>query len=109
MHELALSEQIVSAIVERTRPARVLVVHLVIGKVSGVVAESVRFCFDLVAAGSTVEGALLDIEEPPGVGRCRVCSREFDLDGIVALCPCGSAEVDVLGGDELMVRSVEVA
>jgi hydrogenase nickel incorporation protein HypA/HybF len=87
----------------------VLVVHLVIGKVSGVVPDAVRFCFDVVAVGSPVEGARLEIEEPPGEARCRGCAERFEVDGLIVLCPCGCADVEVLGGDELLIRSVELA
>jgi hydrogenase nickel incorporation protein HypA/HybF len=108
MHELAITQSVVDTIVERTDRARVTAVRLVIGKVSGVVPDAVRFCFELVAAGSPVEGARLEIEEPAGRGRCRACAGEFACDGLVVLCPCGSADVEVLGGDELLIRSVEV-
>jgi hydrogenase nickel incorporation protein HypA/HybF len=108
MHELAITQSIVEAIVERTGRARVSTVYLVIGKVSGVVPDAVRFCFEVVAAGSPVEGARLEIEEPAGRGRCRACGGEFAADGLLVPCPCGSADVEVLGGDELLVRAVEV-
>jgi hydrogenase nickel incorporation protein HypA/HybF len=109
MHELAITQGIVEMIVERTDSARVTAVYLRIGKVSGVVPEAVRFCFDLVAAGSPVEGARLEIDEPPGRARCRSCGCAFAVEGLVVLCPCGSADVEVVGGDELLVRAVEVA
>jgi hydrogenase nickel incorporation protein HypA/HybF len=108
MHELAITQSVVEAILERTERARVTAVHLVIGKVSGVVPDAVRFCFEMVAAGSPVEGARLEIDEPPGRARCRDCGGDFDVEGIVVLCPCGSADVAVVGGDELLVRAVEV-
>ena len=41
-------------------------VRLEIGRLSGVVPDAVRFCFDLVAAGTTLEGAVLEIDEPGG-------------------------------------------
>jgi hydrogenase nickel incorporation protein HypA/HybF len=108
MHELAITQGVVETIVERTGRSRVTAVHLVIGKVSGVVPDAVRFCFDLVAVGSPVEGARLEIDEPPGRARCRGCAGEFDVDGLIVLCACGSADVEVLGGDELLIRAVEV-
>jgi hydrogenase nickel incorporation protein HypA/HybF len=109
MHELAITQGIVEMIVERTGRARVTAVHLRIGKVSGVVPDAVRFCFDLVAAGSPVEGARLEIDEPSGRARCRACDRVFDVEGLIVLCPCGSADVEVVGGDELLIRAVELA
>lgn len=108
MHELAITQGIVDMILERTDRARVTVVYLRIGKVSGVVPDAVRFCFDLVAAGTPIEGARLEIDEPTGRARCRACGGAFDVEGLVVLCPCGSADVEVLGGDELLVRAVEL-
>jgi hydrogenase nickel incorporation protein HypA/HybF len=108
MHELAITQSIVETIVERTERARVTAVHVIIGKVSGVVPEAVRFCFEIVAAGSPVEGARLEIDEPPGRARCRACAAEFEAEGLIVLCPCGCVDVEVLGGDELLIRSVEV-
>jgi hydrogenase nickel incorporation protein HypA/HybF len=108
MHELAITQSVVETIVERTGRARVTAVRLVIGKVSGVLPDAVRFCFEMVAVDSPVEGARLEIDEPPGWARCRGCGGEFEPEGLVLLCQCGSADVEVLGGDELLIRAVEV-
>jgi hydrogenase nickel incorporation protein HypA/HybF len=109
MHELAITQGIVDAIVERLGDTRVTAVRLRIGRVSGVVPDAVRFCFDLVAEGTPVEGACLEIDEPAGRARCRHCTAEFGVDDLVLLCPCGSADVDLIGGQELAIESVEVA
>lgn len=79
-----------------------------IGKLSGVVADSVRFCFELVSDGTTLEGARLDIDEFAGVGSCTTCGATFPLDYLILLCPCGSADVRVVRGGELRIKSVEV-
>jgi hydrogenase nickel incorporation protein HypA/HybF len=109
MHELAITQSIVDAVAERTQGARVAVVHLRVGKLSGVVPDAVRFCFELVADGTPLEGARLDIEEPAGQARCRTCARDFTLADLILLCPCGSADVEMVSGQELRVQSVEVA
>ncbi|WP_433870431.1 hydrogenase maturation nickel metallochaperone HypA [Saccharopolyspora sp. CA-218241] len=109
MHELAITQNIVDTIVERTDSAEILAVHMRIGKVAGVVPDAVRFCFDLVAQGSPVAGARLEIDEPPGRARCRTCADEFAVEDLAVLCSCGSTEVAVIGGDELSVTAVEVA
>lgn len=109
MHELAITQAVVDTIVERTGGARVTLVRLDIGRLSGVVPDSVAFCFELVVDGTPLEGAGLEIREPAGRARCRTCSSEFSLDQLVLLCPCGSADVELLAGRELAIRSVEVA
>jgi hydrogenase nickel incorporation protein HypA/HybF len=109
VHELAITEGLVDAVTERLPGARVTCVRLEIGALSGVVADSVRFCFDLVTEGTDLEGAALEIAQPPALCHCRVCSRDFEPDGPIALCPCGSAEVTVLAGHDLKITSVQVA
>ena len=103
MHELAITEGIVAAVTERTGAARVAQVRLVIGRLSGVLPDAVRFCFELVTAGTPLEGAALQIDQPHGRARCRDCGDEFSLDDPILLCPCGSADVEVLAGRELAV------
>ncbi len=109
MHELAITESLVDAVTERLPGQRVTCVRLEIGALSGVVADSVRFCFDLVIEGTDLEGATLEIAQSPAVCRCRVCGGDFEPDGPLAMCPCGSAEVTVLTGQELKITSVQVA
>ncbi|MBK1784949.1 hydrogenase maturation nickel metallochaperone HypA [Prauserella cavernicola] len=109
MHELSVTQSIADAIVAKLGDTKVSVVSLEIGRLSGVVPESVRFCFDVVAEGTILQGARLDIAQPPGRARCRDCSTAFDLDDLILLCPCGSANVEVLSGMELKIKSVEVA
>ncbi|GAA5195531.1 hydrogenase maturation nickel metallochaperone HypA [Rugosimonospora acidiphila] len=108
MHELAIAESIVETVGGRCGDARVTRVLLSVGKLSGVVPDAIRFCFDLAAAGTPVAGARLDIEEPDGWARCRSCGGEFGVDDLILLCPCGSADVEVRGGESLTIRSVEV-
>lgn len=66
MHELGITRNVVAICAERAHGARVLRVKLEIGKRAGVLADSVRFCFDICAKGTPVEGAVLEIVEPAG-------------------------------------------
>jgi hydrogenase nickel incorporation protein HypA/HybF len=108
MHELSITQSVVDAIVEKLDGATVKSVRLEIGKLSGVVPDSVRFCFEVICAGTMLQGATLDIVETPGLARCRDCDKEFQLDDMIVLCPCGSANVHVLAGRRLRIKSVEV-
>src|SRR5215472_17081913 len=109
MHELAIAESLVAVVTERLPDAKVTRVHLEIGALSGVVTDSIRFCFDLAPEGTGLAGAELDITEPPAQCRCRACSTEFAPDGPILLCPCGSADVVVLSGEQLKIVWVSVA
>jgi hydrogenase nickel incorporation protein HypA/HybF len=109
MHELAITESMIDVVAERVGSARVVRVQLEIGKLSGVVADAMRFCFELSAEGTPLAGARLEILEPPGRARCLDCDCEIDLDTPIALCTCGSANLDLLSGRELKILEVEVA
>ncbi len=109
MHELAIAESVVDTVTQRLPGARITRVHLEVGALSGVVADSIRFCFDLATEGTGLAGATLEITEPPAQCRCRGCGTEFQPDSPIVLCPCGSADVAVLGGEELKILSVQVA
>ncbi|MDQ0213147.1 hydrogenase maturation nickel metallochaperone HypA/HybF [Arthrobacter bambusae] len=109
MHELSITQSLVDAVLERTGERTVIGVNLRIGSLSGVLPDAMRFCFDIVSAGTSLAGAQLKIDEPRGLARCRSCGTEFELADLILLCPCGSADVEVLSGRELMVTSVEVA
>lgn len=108
MHELSITQSVVDAVLERLPDTPIAGVRLEIGKLSGIVPDSVRFCFDLVVEGTPLQGARLDIDEPGGRGRCVDCGTEFEVADQFLLCPCGSANVEVLAGQQLRIRSVEV-
>ncbi len=109
MHELTIAQSVLETITARTADRQVHAVRLEVGKLSGVSADSLRFCFELAAAGTAVDGAVLDIVEPAGRARCATCAEEFVLDDPILLCACGSSDVRLLAGDELRIISVEVS
>ncbi len=63
----------------------------------------------MVAAGTTCEGALVEIDEPCAHARCRTCGSAFETDDMLPLCACGSVDIAVEGGRELRIREVEVS
>ncbi|MET3720589.1 MULTISPECIES: hydrogenase maturation nickel metallochaperone HypA [unclassified Arthrobacter] len=109
MHELSIVQSLIDEVLDKTGGRAVSSVNLRIGPLSGVLPDALRFCFDVASAGTALAGARLRIDEPQGRGRCRTCGDHFALTDIFLLCPCGSADVDVVAGRELRLVSVEVA
>lgn len=109
MHELSIAESVVAAVLERTGRRSVTTVRLRVGRLSGVVPDALTFCFEVAADGTPLAGAVLQIEEPTGTAHCRTCASDFTLRDMILLCDCGSADVEVTGGRELQLTSVEVA
>ena len=108
MHELSIAESIVDAVLERTGDRPVTTVRVRVGRLSGVAPDALQFCFELATVDTPLEGAELAVEDVDGAAHCRDCGRDFPLPDLVLLCPCGSADVEVRAGRELLVMSVEV-
>jgi hydrogenase nickel incorporation protein HypA/HybF len=108
MHELAITQSVVDMVAERTAGRQVSLVRLEVGRLSGVVPDAMEFCYELLIGGTALEGSTLVIQQTPGSAHCRSCGRDFALDDLILLCPCGSAEVELIAGRELRVLSVEL-
>jgi hydrogenase nickel incorporation protein HypA/HybF len=106
---MALTQSVVDAVCGHAAGRRVHSVRLEVGALCAVVADSMKFCFDLATQGTVADGARLDLDLRPGVARCRTCRTDFELDDLILLCPCGSADVEVLAGRELRILSMEVS
>jgi hydrogenase nickel incorporation protein HypA/HybF len=89
--------------------AKVERVNLTVGKLSAVVPESLRFCFQVASRETALEGAELNIEEIPVVARCKQCRHQWTIDEPVFRCPaCDGTTIDVVSGRELDIRSIEL-
>ena len=108
MHELAIAESVISAVLERTGDVEVTTVRLEVGALSGVTSDALRFCFELAADGTPLAGAALEISEPAGLAHCDHCGADFAVSDLILLCTCGSANVKVINGEQLKILSVEV-
>ncbi len=67
MHELAITQGIVEGVIERLGPTRVSKVIVQVGALTAVAPDALRFCFDLCAKDTSLDGAELEIREMPGV------------------------------------------
>lgn len=48
-------------------------------------------------------------EVVPAAGACRECGQESELAGLPLACPaCGSLDLELLRGEELLVDSLEL-
>jgi hydrogenase nickel incorporation protein HypA/HybF len=112
MHELSVAQSIVD-IVKHSVPADELadvrIVRLKLGTFSGVVADSLDFCFMAISSETPLAKARLEIEHIPFVVRCNSCTKSFENDIGFVVCPeCGGIETTVLSGRELQVTEIEL-
>ena len=109
MHELSIADGIVEHCAEQAHGARVLRVRLEIGRLSCVTAEALRFCFDVCAKDTVVQGAALEIISIPGRARCRGCDGEIEIRSFAETCPCGNSDLRVIAGEQLRLKEMELA
>jgi hydrogenase nickel incorporation protein HypA/HybF len=114
MHEMGVAMQIIeiaqASIPADMADARVARVNLKVGKLSAIVADSLRFCFDVAARDTPLAGAELHIEEIPVQARCKACEHEWTIDQPTFACPaCASGQITLLAGRELDIESLELA
>ncbi len=112
MHEMALSESVLERIEANARTdgfTRVVAVHLEIGELAGVDIDAMRFSFDAVTRGTLAEAARLDISSPPGEAWCMPCGHAVVIARRFDPCPdCGSHQLQVTGGTDMLLKSLEV-
>jgi len=109
MHELALTQSIVEMVAAHAQGRTVKRVTLEVGKLTCVMPDALRFCFDLVAAGTSLDGACLDIREIEGRARCVTCGEEFIRHAVYTTCSCGSLDFTRISGEELRIKEYELA
>jgi hydrogenase nickel incorporation protein HypA/HybF len=103
MLELVLKEA------EKNEAEKVEKINLVIGEMSGVVDECVRFYFDFLSKDTIAEGASLSFRMVPMTVRCRICQRVFIPKEFDWACPeCRGNSMEIVAGDELYIESIEV-
>ena len=114
MHEMGVAMQIVeiaiASIPKEMPEAQVARVNLKVGRLSAIVADSLRFCFDIVIKDTPLADAELVIEEIPVRARCNECRHEWTIAQPVFTCEqCNSGAVELLSGRELDIESIELA
>src|SRR3981189_1005005 len=105
---MAITESVISAVSEKVGDRRGQRVSLAVGRPSAGVGEAPYFYFGLATEGTPLEASLLEIIDIPGRARCRSCGAEVELEDMIALCTCGSADLEILSGEELTIKEVEL-
>ena len=112
MHEVSLAGGILR-LVEQSQQRegfrRVSRLKLEAGALSGVEVSALRFALASLAPGTLLEGATIEIDEPPAAAWCMACAQAVTIRSRLDDCPlCGSAQVQATGGQELKLRELIV-
>ena len=109
MHELSIAESVVGIASRQADGRRVTKVQVKVGYLRQVVPSALTFGFRLLAEGTPVEGAELEVEQIPVEGRCRGCGAKSRFGSLPLQCGgCRGFDLEILKGEELMVESLEL-
>lgn len=112
MHEMSIAQELIRQIekhvTDERRPS-VRRVALRIGTLSGVLPESLTFCFDALVAKTSLQQAELTVESVPYTLQCSVCNICFEPKGWAHVCPsCGCTQLLPTKGQELEIAYIEL-
>jgi len=116
-----MTSQIVKSVLaeaEKRNAKNVTEVHLVIGKLTFLGLEQVRFAYEALTKGTILEGSKLVIEEQEGVVKCNYCGYEggfkYDDDPLYHVpvptlkCPQCNSVVNIVAGKECTIKSIKM-
>jgi hydrogenase nickel incorporation protein HypA/HybF len=108
MHEYGMCDGIVDAIQRRAAGRRVARVKVRVGVMHRIVEEAFQHAFAHAAEGTEADKAAVDIVIVPVKVACRSCGSTFDSEELAIACAsCSGGDLDLAGGDELILESIE--
>lgn len=110
MHEFGIASDVLAAAhveADRVGGGTLSVIGVRLGGDSGVDPDALRTSFQALVEHHGLGDLSLEIE-PVGVRHRCLCGNEFDVDGIMAICPeCGSFRTERLPGPGLDITFLE--
>ncbi|MBI4699319.1 MAG: hydrogenase maturation nickel metallochaperone HypA [Nitrospirae bacterium] len=114
MHEVSIALGMIEELMRIGREnnaKKITHVKLRIGRMSGIVTDSLIFAFDAVKLEHPLlSSAVISIEEVPLVYECNKCNKKFEIENFTfPSCPfCGSFGLKIISGEEQHIEKVEV-
>jgi hydrogenase nickel incorporation protein HypA/HybF len=105
VHELSYCEGVLEAVLKRAGDRPVAAIGVRIGAVHRVVPDAFQQSFEIAAVGTPAETARTELTVLPVHGHCMDCRSDFHATDPAPACPgCGSLDVAVDGGDEVVLE-----
>jgi hydrogenase nickel incorporation protein HypA/HybF len=110
MHEFGLCEGVLDTVRTRAAGRPVSGIRVRCGVKHAVDAESMTQAFGFVASGTEADGAAVEVVTVPATVHCHGCGATSETTDLLTVCPrCASDDVDLSGGDELVLESISYA
>lgn len=112
MHEMSIAINVINIACKEAQKdgaESISVIEMEVGSLSGVMIDSLTFCYEAACKDTMAEDSALKIIPIPATAKCLKCKHEFEIESFMALCPeCESYEIDILRGRELRLKAISV-
>jgi hydrogenase nickel incorporation protein HypA/HybF len=109
MHEIAVCEAIADTVRQRAAGRHLALIRVRIGYLRQVVPDSHVFSWEMVTAGTDLDGCGLEVDYIPAVVACAACGERSTLEVPILACSSwGSFDVALITGDEFDLASFDV-
>ena len=114
MHEVSIALGMVdelSRIARENEAEKITLVRLKIGKMSGIVTDSLIFAFDAIKLEHPfLSSAEIVVKEVPLIYECHDCGSQFETDDMYfpSCSDCTSNNLKIISGEEQHIEQVEV-
>ncbi|MDY6821353.1 MAG: hydrogenase maturation nickel metallochaperone HypA [Deferribacterota bacterium] len=112
MHEASLAASILDIafdIAKEHKADKINSIKILVGKLKAVDIDSLKFAFNALKDGTIADKCILYTKEVDIRIRCYSCKELSILKEISMVCPlCASFDIEVLEGDEFLIKEMEV-
>jgi hydrogenase nickel incorporation protein HypA/HybF len=113
MHELGIAQNILEIVqqsVPKSQAKSVRDIRVRVGQLSGIVPDSLDFCFSAIINDTDMRQAKLSIEHIPTLSQCKKCEHRFEIEDWIFSCPvCQSVNIELISGKELEIVDIQLA
>ena len=114
MHEYALAERIVEAVLTHlalpeTPRGKLTRVQVVAGRLHGIMPEYMLPTYAALVEGTPAAGSVLEIVDQPVTCRCETCGWRGPVEPPLFVCgACGGGALEMLTGKEFHLAQLEI-
>ena len=112
MHEISITQNILDDVeqsLSNAQYSKVINIKIKVGEFTALDPTSLQFCYKALTTGTKFENTELLIEIIPLVGYCNNCNKELHIDNFLFVCgECGSNNIDIISGQELILSEINV-
>jgi hydrogenase nickel incorporation protein HypA/HybF len=111
VHELSICSSIAGIATRHAAGRPVTVINVRVGQLRQIVPDTLVYCWSLVSEGTPLAGSRIAVESVPARIRCRACARTAEIGDRpdFSCAACGSADVQIVAGEEFIITSLELA